>query len=222
MRLRHLLIVLLLAVLALAACARQAPRYAVAPADGIAALELDVRMYGAPQPASYAVRRVAQVVPVAASLRGRPLHARQRRQAPHRGVRPGHAVQQLHRRRAGAVTMPLIGAVEARGLTTAQLAGAIAGRLRSGYHPRSERRGRDRDLPAVLRARRGHLPGPVSLRAEHDGRERHRHRRRLHAARLQGQGHHHPQDAGHADPLRAAAALSAAPRRHHQVSERWF
>ena len=50
---------------------------------------------------SYTVRRAAQVVPVAATLRRRPLHARQRRQAPHRGVRPGRALQQLHRRCAG-------------------------------------------------------------------------------------------------------------------------
>ena len=32
----------------------------------------------------------------------------------------------------------------------------------------------------------------------------------------QGQGHHHPQGAGRADPHHAAAALSAAPRRHHR------
>ena len=45
---------------------------------------------GAPRGAGRAGRR---------DLRGRALHARQRRQAPHRGVRPGRAVQQLHRRR---------------------------------------------------------------------------------------------------------------------------
>ena len=33
----------------------------------------------------------------------------------------------------GQVTLPLVGAVEARGLTTSQLGGAIAGRLKSGY-----------------------------------------------------------------------------------------
>ncbi|MBX6425640.1 MAG: polysaccharide export protein [Variibacter sp.] len=33
----------------------------------------------------------------------------------------------------GSITMPLIGAVKARGLTTAQLAQAIAARLRQGY-----------------------------------------------------------------------------------------
>jgi protein involved in polysaccharide export with SLBB domain len=31
------------------------------------------------------------------------------------------------------VSLPLVGAVEARGLTTSQLGSAIAGRLRSGY-----------------------------------------------------------------------------------------
>jgi polysaccharide export outer membrane protein len=33
----------------------------------------------------------------------------------------------------GNVTMPLIGSVRARGLTTGELSGAIAGRLRQGY-----------------------------------------------------------------------------------------
>lgn len=33
----------------------------------------------------------------------------------------------------GAVTMPLIGTVSARGMTTAQLNGAIAGRLKQSY-----------------------------------------------------------------------------------------
>src|SRR5436189_124799 len=56
----------------LAACARQAPRYAAAPQGAVAGSELDMRMYGAPQPASYAVRRVAQVVPVAATVEDGP------------------------------------------------------------------------------------------------------------------------------------------------------
>jgi hypothetical protein len=67
MRLRRLL-VLLCTALALAACARQTPRYAAAPQVAVVGSELDVRMYGAPQPASYAVRRVTQVVPVAATF----------------------------------------------------------------------------------------------------------------------------------------------------------
>ena len=58
MRLRRLL-VLLCAVLALAACAQTAQHSAE-----LARSELDVRMYGAPQPTSYTVRRATQVIPV--------------------------------------------------------------------------------------------------------------------------------------------------------------
>ena len=64
MRLSRLFVVML-ALLALTDCARQAPRYAAAPAG---TSELDARMYGAPAAPSYAVRRVAQVVPVAATF----------------------------------------------------------------------------------------------------------------------------------------------------------
>ena len=73
MRLRRLLVVTL-SLLTLAACARQVPR-AAAPEGAIARSELDVRMYGAPQPASYTVRRVAHVVPGRHDIRGRALHA---------------------------------------------------------------------------------------------------------------------------------------------------
>ena len=62
MRLRHLL-VLLCAALALAACARTTQHSAELERS-----ELDVRMYGAPQPTSYTVRRATQVIPVAVSL----------------------------------------------------------------------------------------------------------------------------------------------------------
>src|SRR5436853_7760135 len=72
MRLRPL-IVMLLAALALSACARQTPRYAMnAQSQTLARSELDVRMYGAPQPQSYVVRRVAQAVPVAVRDEGGP------------------------------------------------------------------------------------------------------------------------------------------------------
>jgi len=69
---RRRLLILLCAALALSACARQVPRYAAAPESAIVRSELDMRMYGAPQPASYAVRRVAQVVPVAAPFEDGP------------------------------------------------------------------------------------------------------------------------------------------------------
>lgn len=129
MRLRRLSVVVL-ALLALTACARQAPRYAAAPAG---TSELDVRMYGAPQPASYAVRRVAQVVPVAATFDDGPytLDSGDKLRIVVFGqdaLSNNYTVDA-----AGQVTLPLVGAVEARGLTTAQLGNAIAGRLKSGY-----------------------------------------------------------------------------------------
>ena len=64
---------LICAALALSACARQVPRYAAAPRT---MSELDVRMYGAPQPQlrsqSYVVRRAVQVMPVAVQLGDEP------------------------------------------------------------------------------------------------------------------------------------------------------
>ena len=129
MRLRPVLVVML-SLLALSACARQVPRYAAAP---LARSELDVRMYGAPQPASYAVRRVAQVVPVAATFEDGPytLDSGDKLRIVVFGqdaLSNNYTVDAQ-----GQVSLPLVGAVEARGLTTAQLGGAIAGRLKSGF-----------------------------------------------------------------------------------------
>jgi polysaccharide export outer membrane protein len=130
---RRRLLILLGAVLALSACARQVPRYAAAPQGAIAGSELDVRMYGAPQPASYAVRRVAQVVPVAVTFEDRPytLDSGDKLRIVVFGqdtLSNNYTVDAQ-----GAVSLPLVGAVEARGLTTSQLGSAIAARLRSGY-----------------------------------------------------------------------------------------
>src|SRR6188508_2873862 len=132
MRLRRLLIAVL-AMLALTGCARQAPRYAAAPAPEFARSELDMRMYGAPQPASYAVRRVAQVAPVAVAFEDGPytLDSGDRLRIVVFGqdaLSNNYTVDAQ-----GQVTLPLAGAIQARGLTTAQLSSAIAGRLKSGY-----------------------------------------------------------------------------------------
>ena len=129
MRLRPVLVVLI-AALALTACARQPQRYAAAP---LARSDLDARMYGAPQPASYAVRRVVQVVPVAATFEDGPytLDSGDKLRIVVFGqdtLSNNYTVDAQ-----GVVTLPLVGAVEARGLTTAQLGHAIAGRLKSGY-----------------------------------------------------------------------------------------
>ena len=95
--------------------------------------ELDARMYGAPQPASYAVRRASQVVPVAASFEDGPytLDSGDKLRIVVFGqdaLSNNYTVDAQ-----GAVSLPLVGAIEARGLTTAQLGSAIAGRLKSGY-----------------------------------------------------------------------------------------
>ena len=129
MRLRRLL-VFLLAALALTACARQVPRYAVAP---VGASELDIRMYGAPQPSSYVARRAAQVVPIAATFEGGPYTLDSGDKL--RIVVFGQdALSNNYTVDAeGRVTLPLVGGVEARGLSTSQLGGAIAGRLRQSF-----------------------------------------------------------------------------------------
>ena len=130
---RRRLLILLCAALALSACARQVPRYAAAPESAIVRSELDMRMYGAPQPASYAVRRVAQVVPVAVAFEDGPytLDSGDRLRIVVFGqdaLSNNYTVDAQ-----GQVTLPLAGTIQARGLTTAQLSSAIAGRLKSGY-----------------------------------------------------------------------------------------
>jgi polysaccharide export outer membrane protein len=129
MRLRRAF-VFLCAALALGACARRPVQYAAVP---LARSELDMRMYGAPAPPSYAVRRVAQVVPVVASFDGGPytLDSGDRLRIVVFGQDPLSNNYTVDAQ--GAVTMPLVGAVEARGLTTAQLGNAIAGRLKQSF-----------------------------------------------------------------------------------------
>jgi polysaccharide biosynthesis/export protein len=129
MRLRGLFLVML-AMLALSACARQAPRYA---AVQVPVNSLDARMYGAPQPQSYVVRQAVRAVPVAVSFEDGPytLDSGDKLRIVVFGqdtLSNNYTVDAQ-----GAVTMPLVGAVAARGLTTAQLGNAIAARLRSGY-----------------------------------------------------------------------------------------
>jgi polysaccharide export outer membrane protein len=125
MRLRHLL-VLLCAVLGLAACARPSLRE-------LARSELDVRMYGAPQPASYTVRRATQVIPVIATTPEGPytLDSGDKLRIVVFGqdsISNNYTVDAQ-----GAVTLPLIGAVSARGLTTVQLGNTVAARLKQGF-----------------------------------------------------------------------------------------
>ncbi len=126
------LFVLFLAVLMLAACARAPARQAVAP---VQRSDLDVLMYGNPGPGSRMATRVAQVVPVRGAI---PIE-----DGPYtldsgdklRVVIFGQDTLSNNYTvdAAGAVTLPLIGVVPARGLTPAQLSGAIAAKLRQSF-----------------------------------------------------------------------------------------
>ena len=131
MRLRLVFVVLLAALVS--ACAGPRPRYAAQPATPVQASDLDVRMYGAPQPQSVAVRQARQAVPVAAMLGDGPytLDSGDKLRIVVFGqdtLSNNYTVDAQ-----GNVNMPLIGSVPARGTTTSQLGGAIASRLRSGY-----------------------------------------------------------------------------------------
>jgi polysaccharide export outer membrane protein len=142
------LLVLLLAVAALAACARKPPRQATVEAPGVRS-DLDALMYGPPPQGGHKVRYAApaerRVVPVTMrpsipAYVGRVIPVAD---GPYRldagdklrivvfgqdTLTNTYAVDA-----AGQVTLPLIGAVTARGLTTQQLSAAIAGRLRAGF-----------------------------------------------------------------------------------------
>src|SRR3569833_2342987 len=125
MRLRQLF-ALLCAALALAAGARPTQRE-------LARSELDVRMYGAPQPTSYTVRHATRVIPVAMTTLEGPYTLDSG--AKLRIVEFGQdSISYNYTVDAQvAVTRPLIGAVTARGLTTVQLGSTVATRLKQGF-----------------------------------------------------------------------------------------
>src|ERR1041385_4132799 len=131
MRLRLVFVVPLLA-LALSACAGPRARVAVAPTP-VQASELDVRMYGAPQPPSYAVRQASRAVPVAVMMEDGPytLDSGDKLRIVVFGqdtLSNNYTVDAQ-----GHINMPLIGSVPARGMTTAQLSAAIASRLKQSF-----------------------------------------------------------------------------------------
>src|SRR4051794_38758825 len=87
----------------------------------------------------------------------------------------------------GSITMPLIGAVPARGRTPAGLAAEITARL-----PRSLGGGGDRILPSVLHPRRSRSARSISLRSKHECGECGRDRGRIFAARAARSSHPDP------------------------------
>jgi len=133
MRLRCFLVVLS-AALALAGCTdlrNLRPPWAAKPAPQQYS-ELDAMMYGAPIPPSATVRKVRAVVPVALPDAGPyTLDSGDRLRIVVFGQ---DALSNIYIVDAqGEVALPLIGSVPARGLTTAQLAASISGRLAQGY-----------------------------------------------------------------------------------------
>lgn len=126
------LVIFLLAVPALAACVRPAARELAAPEPRA---ELDALMYGPPPGAPDTVRRASPVMPVRAAMPGDDgpytLDSGDKLRVVVFGqdnLSNSYTVDA-----AGSVTLPLIGAVRARGTTTQQLAGAIGGRLKQSF-----------------------------------------------------------------------------------------
>lgn len=132
MRLRFVHVVPLVA-LAVSACAGPRARTVAMQPTPVQASDLDVRMYGAPQPQSYAVRQASRAVPVAAMMEDGPytLDSGDRLRIVVFGqdtLSNNYTVDAQ-----GHINMPLIGSVPARGSTTAQLSAAINSRLRQSF-----------------------------------------------------------------------------------------
>lgn len=124
------LIVLLLTALALTACARQPSRqqvvYRTAP--------IDTLMYSGVPASSRTVARVQQAVPVVQEVFEDGAYALDSGDKLRIVVFGQDTLSNTYTvDSAGIVTMPLIGGVNARGMTTAALSGAIAGRLRASF-----------------------------------------------------------------------------------------
>ncbi|AMN45484.1 polysaccharide biosynthesis/export family protein [Rhodoplanes sp. Z2-YC6860] len=132
MRLRLVHVVPFLA-LAVSACAGPRAHTVALQPTPIEASDLDARMYGAPQPQSYAVRQATRAVPVTAMMEDGPykLDSGDRLRIVVFGqdtLSNNYTVDAQ-----GHINMPLIGSVPARGSTTAQLSGAITSRLKQSF-----------------------------------------------------------------------------------------
>ena len=124
-------LVVLSAALALAGCVKPRLPFVAAPVQPQYS-ELDAMMYGAPAPPSATVRRVREVVPVAAVDDGP--YTLDTGDKLRIVVFGQDALSNNYIVDAeGQVALPLIGAVNARGLTTRELAGSIKSRLAQGY-----------------------------------------------------------------------------------------
>ena len=120
------LIVLLLTVLALAACARQPSRQAVYRTS-----DIDALMYGGATAPSRMVTRVQQAVPVREVVEDGPytLDSGDKLRIVVFGQDTLSNTYTVDA--AGIVTMPLIGGVQARGMSTQEISGAVAAKLKA-------------------------------------------------------------------------------------------
>jgi polysaccharide export outer membrane protein len=123
----HAVIVCLLAALALAGCMRATAPVAVAQPQG----ELDTVAYGQSYAMAPTTMAHAAPMPAASASAAYRLDAGDRLRVVvygQEGLTNTYAIDA-----GGAITMPLIGAVAARGQTPAGLAAAITAKLRNGY-----------------------------------------------------------------------------------------
>ena len=132
MRLRFVHVVPFLA-LAVSACAGPRARTVAMQPTPVPASDLDVRMYGAPQQQSYAVRQATRAVPVATMMEDGPytLDSGDKLRIVVFGqdtLSNNYTVDAQ-----GHINMPLIGSVAARGSTTSQLSAAITSRLKQSF-----------------------------------------------------------------------------------------
>ena len=134
------------------------------------------------------------------------LHARRRRQTARlvfgqEGICGSYMVDA-----GGNVNLPLVGTVPARGYTTQALVKMIARAAQAGLCARAACDGGDREPTGrSSSSARSPRPANIRLRAQHDGGERRRGRRRVFAARQEADGRVHPQRA-------AASVLPATCR----------
>jgi polysaccharide export outer membrane protein len=126
------LVVLLLAVPALAACMGPAARHMAASAPPS---DLDAMMYGSAPGTPRVVRQATPAMPVRATMprEGGPYTLDTGDKVRVVVFGQDHLSNSYAVDAAGNVTLPLIGAVTARGTNTQQLAGAIAERLKQGF-----------------------------------------------------------------------------------------
>src|SRR5690242_9171398 len=124
MRLRFVHVVPLVA-LAVSACAGPRVRPVAMQPTPVQSSDLEVRMYGAPRPQSYAVRQASRAVPVAAMMDDGPytLDSGDKLRIVVFGQDTLSNTYTVDAQ--GHINMPLIGSVPARGSTTAQLSAAI-------------------------------------------------------------------------------------------------